>query len=212
MSRPWRLGALCALGLGAAACSGVFTEPLYYYHNFEITPPRQDVISVCHGYSCRMQTPYTVTEEDWKRIGAHMARGERDPAAEREAVASVVTYMEHRVGAAVGTEGDRGRIELGGANDPTQQDCIDEASNTTSVLLVLQDKGLLKHHRVRKPEMRGMYIDGRWPHWTAVLVENEGGEAWAIDSWFRDNGEPPVVIALKDWYSYSERDGVREGV
>jgi hypothetical protein len=78
-------------------------------------------------------------------------------------------------------------------------DCIDEATNTTSLLLLLADKGFLKHHAVREPAARGFFLDGRYPHATAVLSEAGSGERWAIDSWPRANAEPPVVQPLGEW-------------
>jgi hypothetical protein len=38
-------------------------------------------------------------------------------------------------------------------------------------------------------------------HTTAVLVELQDGREWAIDSWVRNNGEPPDVLPLKTWYA-----------
>ena len=42
-------------------------------------------------------------------------------------------------------------MEFGGSGDPTQEDCVDEATNTTSFLLVLQTHGLIKYHTVGTP-------------------------------------------------------------
>ena len=49
----------------------------------------------------------------------------------------------------------RGDVWFGGTGDPTQQDCVDEATNTTSYLLVLQSNGLLKYHTVVVPMTKG---------------------------------------------------------
>ena len=51
-------------------------------------------------------------------------------------------------------------MEFGGSGDPTQQDCVDEATNTTSYLLVLQAHGLLKHHTVGIPMTKGNLLEG----------------------------------------------------
>jgi hypothetical protein len=82
-------------------------------------------------------------------------------------------------------------------------DCIDEATNTTSLLLVLQDRGLLAYHSVERPQSRGLFIDGRYPHTTAVIVEKRTGSAWAIDPWPRAPGQQPDILPLERWRQVS---------
>jgi hypothetical protein len=86
-----------------------------------------------------------------------------------------------------------------GQGKPDQMDCIDEATNTTSLLVLLAAHGYLRHHQVEEPASRGFFLDGRYPHATAVLSVNGSGEKWAIDSWPRANAEAPVVLPLAEW-------------
>ena len=53
------------------------------------------------------------------------------------------------------------------SGDPTQEDCVDESTNTTSYLMVLQANGC---------------------------------QRYAVDSWIGDNGENPSITKLEDWY------------
>jgi hypothetical protein len=102
------------------------------------------------------------------------------------------------IGMRIGTDADKARTQFGqGSAD--QMDCIDEATNTTSLLLMLAEHGYLMHHSVEEPSARGFFLDGRYPHATAVLAENDSGARWAIDSWPRANAEPPVVQPLAEW-------------
>ena len=78
-------------------------------------------------------------------------------------------------------------------------DCLDEATNTTSLLVLLAEHGYLKHHDVREPSARGFFFDGRYPHATAVLAEHGTGEKWAIELRPRANAEPPVIQLLSEW-------------
>lgn len=205
LGRHWRIAGIAGLLLGLAACGSLPKgPPLYYYQNFNFTPPKGTTVTICHGYTCRFSTPYSFSEKELAQFRNLMQPATKSAAAERKAVAEVVAYAERRVGAKVGTSADTGKNTLDGVSDPTQTDCIDEATNTTSVLLVLAELGLLRHHTVRKPQIRGYMIDLRWPHWTAVLTEKETGTEWAVDSWFRDNGITPVVIPLEDWYQFDE--------
>jgi hypothetical protein len=51
-------------------------------------------------------------------------------------------------------------MEFGTFGDPTQEDCVDEATNTTSFLLILQSHGLLKYHTVGIPFSKGDFAEG----------------------------------------------------
>ena len=62
--------------------------------------------------------------------------------------------------------------------------------------------GYLKWHKIKGWAGRGMLIDGNWPHRTAVVVELKTGKAYAVDTWFEDNGRPAHVVSLESW-----RDG-----
>ena len=201
------LGLLSAALILSACVSSRSGSPRDYYLNFAFQPPKPNEVTVCHGYGCRIKTPFQVNSDDIQRFQTIMSEFDGSAEEELQGVQKVVSYMEQRVGKVLGTDKDRAKIETSGINDPTQQDCIDEATNTTSYLLVLESHGLLKYHNVRRPEVRGYWVDGKWPHWTAVLQNQDNQEEWAVDTWFRDNGVPPVVIPLKDWYKYDEDRG-----
>ena len=85
---------------------------------------------------------------------------------------------------------------------PTQQDCVDEATNTTSYMTLLQSKGLIKHHTVGTPFAKENYLRGvaGWTHWTAVLLEKSNKQKWAVDSWIYANGENPAIVKAEEWY------------
>ena len=124
------------------------------------------------------------------------------PAEERRAVAYAVGWMETRTGDVIGTKDDRPGMDFTAPGDPTQQDCVDEATNTTSYLTVLQSNGFLKYHTVGTPFSKENLLRGvgGWPHWTAVLVETSGSQKWAVDSWIYKNGENPAIVEVEKWY------------
>lgn len=163
-----------------------------------VPPPRADRIHVCHGYTCRIASPVRFSAEDVEKIAGRLQAGTDDAADERAAVSSAVQAFEAIVGDRIGTAGDLPKMQFGqGADD--QMDCIDEATNTTALLRLLAQHGYLRHHKVLQPTARGFFLDGRYPHATAVLAENGSGAKWAIDSWPRANAEPPVVQPLSEW-------------
>jgi hypothetical protein len=77
-----------------------------------------------------------------------------------------------------------------------QMDCIDESTNTFQYLRALEDLELLKWHRVDLKDRRIVWF---LTHWTATIVEIDSNERFAVDSWYRDNGELPYIQPLKDW-------------
>jgi len=85
--------------------------------------------------------------------------------------------------------------------DVDQFDCIDSSRNTTSLLLVLDQLNLLRHHDVDLPEARGFFLDGRPPHATAVLAEKNSGTKWSIGSWNVGYGQALEIMALERWES-----------
>ncbi len=73
---------------------------------------------------------------------------------------------------------------------------IDESTNTFQYLRALEDLELLKWHRVDLKVRRIVWI---LTHWTATIVEIDNNKRFAVDSWYRDNGELPYIQPLKDW-------------
>jgi hypothetical protein len=94
--------------------------------------------------------------------------------------------MERRVAPTTGTATDRPSMDFSGSGDKTQQDCVDEATNTTSYLLVLERHGLIQRHVVERPFAKDDF--GKWTHWAALIRERERGELFAIDSSGSVNG------------------------
>ncbi len=160
--------------------------------------PTQDQIFVCHGYTCRIVTPVRFSAAEIAKIAGSLANGASDGATERGAISKAVQVFETIVGARIGTGHDLPGMQFGQGTDD-QMDCIDEATNTTGLLLLLEAHGYLKHHSVEAPAARGFFIDLRYPHATAVVTDKDSGERWAIDSWPRANALPPVIMPLSDW-------------
>ena len=207
------------LGLALAALGGCTYDedgpPDAHFEKFATKPPKRDTVTVCHAYGCKAQTQFTFTESDITELRALMARVPRSdtPAEERRALAYAIAWMERRVAPTVGTASDRTSIDLRGSGDPTQLDCVDEATNTTSYLLVLDRHGLIKHHAVDRPLAKDSLT--RWTHWAAVIREKESGARFAIDSGTGPNGENPTMQAAASFYvpdSYADNAPPERGL
>jgi hypothetical protein len=178
--------------------SATSASALNWYGRGHGRAPAGDKVYVCHGYTCRIVTGISFTAEDVASIAGVLATGASSPETEREAVSEAVQRFETIVGARIGTASDLAGMQFG-QGTPDQMDCIDEATNTTSLLLFLSERGYIKHHRVVEPSARGFFLDGRYPHATAVLRELASGDKWAVDSWPRANAQPPVIQPLSEW-------------
>ena len=196
--------------LAAAAAAGGCTHAGFgsaesHFATFSVPEPKGATVHVCHAYGCKEKTRVRFTEGDVAELTAIMKkwRSRADSAEdERRGVAYAVGWMETRVGNLIGTKDDRPGMDFAASGDPTQQDCVDEATNTTSYLTVLANAALLKHHTVGTPFAKENYLRGvaGWTHWTAVLEENGSKKRYAVDSWIYANGENPAVVPADEWY------------
>lgn len=197
--------AVCAVvGTMLAACGSaqISSHSGGWYRQHSGVMPRADGrLYVCHGFGCAYKTPVDFSPAQLSKLRNILARGGASPAAERQAIAKAVAWNEARVAPTVGSANDVGGYDLRNSGQRGQMDCIDEATNTTSLLLVMQAKGYLRHHEVVSPVARGFFIDGEYPHATAVVREKESGRAYAIDSWPRGNAQMPVVQDLESWFA-----------
>ena len=206
MGQIQRLALVLGLaGLMLGGCTHPRTGPVsQHYVDFSTRPPRNNTVYVCHAYGCRMQTAFRFTDADIAALKTLMQKTRKADTAfeERRAVAYAIGWMERRTGDVIGTSADRPGMDFAASGDPTQQDCVDEATNTTSYMLILERNGLLKYHTVGTPFSKENLLRGvaGWPHWTAVLSENSSGQHWAVDSWIYANGENPAIVEAEKWY------------
>jgi len=173
-----------------------------WFENLSLPIPNHSSLVLCHGFTCHTRTPIALSQADRNTL-ANMVRGTTADA-ERRGIARAVAWFDKRVGRQSGTS--RARAYAGGlAGDTSQFDCIDRAANTTSLLLVLEQTGMLKHHRVDSPESRKFVPLAEGPHTTAVLRERTAGTKWVVDPWPHNSGELPDVMPLDKWLTISTR-------
>jgi len=177
-----------------------------------ISDDESDVI-VCSGYNCNFKTSIRFSDNDREMISKIFQSSDfRTPYEERQMIAAAVATVEEIVGPMVGTENDKGGVlENEFVGNIEKQDCVDESASTTSYLKYFQDNELIFMHTIGVPQSRGALIDGRWPHFSAVIKDKKNKKQFVVDSWYRDNGEPPVIMELKDWvYDWRRANKVRE--
>lgn len=150
---------------------------------------------VCYDFSCRSQATITLSSKDWGRVQDLFAIPALTASEERETIAQAVALLEQLSSAQSGIGRDLGG-NLDGHGLPGQMDCIDESTNTSTYLQLLDNAGLLLFHRVGERAYRAPWIFDQ--HWSATVVAHDG-QPFAVDSWFLDNGRRPYVQALPAW-------------
>src|SRR5262245_60616419 len=192
---------MCAAGALAASVSGACALTIdEAYASVSLSLPTTRQVIVCHGFGCAQRTPIGLSSADLTKLASLLAPGRASAEAERKAVAAAEAWFDRRIGPEAGTTRRMARATgIGSQGQVGQMDCIDTSRNSTSLLLILEQLRLLRHHKVEGPEARGYLLDGRGPHATAVLTDIHTGRKWAVDSWTHKYGEQPDVMPLDVW-------------
>ncbi|MGA7179978.1 MAG: hypothetical protein WBX11_10380 [Thiobacillaceae bacterium] len=162
-----------------------------------ITDPTPTRLSVCLNYGCDTVKVVGFRPNQWAAIKALFRNPPATAEQERDRLKMAIALIEFIVGDLAGTSQDKAG-DLAGLGLPGQQDCIDESVNTSLYLTLLESVGLMRFHTVGDRASRGYFPHG-YPHTTAVIKERISGKEYAVDSWFFDNGKPPVIIPLQIW-------------
>jgi hypothetical protein len=169
------------------------------YSTVSIFPPSATSMTVCYGFVCRRRVMLDFTPGDRKVLTQILAAGHASAAAERAAVQKAVIWFDRRMGPVIGTDKRVANADIRSLDASHNYDCWDTTRNTTSLLLVLQQWGLLKYHVVGDPHYRGNALVLQLPHNTAVLVERATKVEWVVDMWPRAYAQPPDVMTLEKW-------------
>ena len=149
----------------------------------------------CYDFGCKSRQAIDYSPQQWADIRAIFSVKPLDTADEKQAIRKAVALMEHFSGDIVGTALDKGG-NYPGYDIEKQQDCIDESTNTYQYLKALENLDLLKWHQVTPKKRRIVWFA---THWTATIAEYKTNQRFAVDSWYRDNGQPPYIQKLEDW-------------
>ncbi len=149
----------------------------------------------CYDFGCKSRKEIRYEPEQWESLRRVMAAEQADPDQEKQAIRKAIAMMENFSGQIAGTSVDKAG-NYPGYDIVKQLDCIDESTNTYQYLSALEELKLFKWHRVEPKQRRIVWF---LTHWTAVISEITSGENFAVDSWYRDNGEPPYIQPIEDW-------------
>ncbi len=182
---------------GSASRSDVVSAA---YGDYSISEPTSSQLTVCHGFGCKLTAEVSLGPADKAQLARMMAAGKGSAEAERRAVAAVGAWFDKRIAPLAGTANHIARAGPGQAfASENQFDCIDTSRNLTSLLLLLDELKLLRHHSPDAPVSRGYFLDLRYPHATAVLTEKTSGTSYSVDAWTRPYGQAPEIMPLERW-------------
>ena len=191
--------ALVACGLaGEPALAMSLSEPVaQLYTSVSIYPPTGKSMTVCYGFSCKRRHIFDFTPGDRSALVQILGQGRASAAAERAAVQKAVVWFDRRVGPLIGTDKRIANADFRYFDDKHNFDCWDTTRNVTSLLLVMQEWGLLKYHTVGNPHYRGNILLS--PHNTAVLLDKASKVEWVVDMWTRGYAQTPDVMTVDQW-------------
>jgi len=199
-------GALVLLALLAlAACQHGGSLPSVDRALVGVERVTPEDFTYCSEHGCELQQSVSLSPAEWAQITEPLATPAADAAAERLAVAEAVGRFETAVARQTGTGGDKGGTQT--FPDRRQLDCVDESVNTTRFLTMLAKAELLRFHIRGRPVHRA--FAGGFSHMTATLRDAGAGTSWAIDSWFKDNGQAAEVVPLDVWLAGYNPPGFR---
>jgi hypothetical protein len=195
------------LVLGGCSNTIPLDDYSHYLRNKKITTPTTQNFPHCYDYGCKTIKSVSLSKDGWKRLNTIFKSASPSAKEERRKISKAIQIFETDIGAQIGTSAD-----LKGTFTPLtrktdsplrfQQDCVDESTNTTIYLSVLDQKGWLTFHRVTQPQSRQPLLGGnRWWHQSATIKETDSNQQYAVDSWFADNGAPAYIVKIDDWFN-----------
>lgn len=159
--------------------------------------PQLNQFEVCQGGGCAKLSRLALNAADWQPIQQLFVDQAQSAKEERNTISLAIGLLEEIVGYKIGTSKDRAGT-FDNSSYSGQQDCNDEAINTTTYMRLLKQAGYMRFHEIEDMRTRNFFFTG-WPHTTAVIHEIQTGERFAVDSWFYDNGYPATIVPFKLW-------------
>jgi hypothetical protein len=192
--------ALLACALLLSGCQSTMTPSLYLQKK-GVSPPETARFYHCRSYGCSKIDTINMEDVSWPEIEALFLPEDKvalSAEQERMAISLAIAEFETQIGALTGTEKDVAGTYIKWGR--YQHDCVDESVNTTTYLMLLEQKNLLNHHEIGTPTARLFITTGRpGPHQSATIIDKKTGIKYAADSWFHDNGHRAEIVPMDKW-------------
>jgi len=155
-------------------------------------------LTVCYNFGCNTRGNVQPTQSEINLLENYF-HNTNSGIQERAQIALAIASMEQIVARYLPTGNDKAGNYTVDMIEDGKQDCIDESTNTTTYLNFFQQHGWLHWHTVGERAHRSPYLFD--DHWAAQVIEKDTGKKYVVDSWYRDNGLPPVIQTLENWKS-----------
>ena len=159
--------------------------------------PSLSQFEICQGGGCYEDNKVNLSEAEWQPVATLFVPAPANAQAEREQIALAIGMLEDIIGKKIGTSNDRAGT-FDNSDYKGQQDCNDEAINSTTYMRLLKLNGLMQLHEIEDMRTRNFFFTG-WPHSTAVIRDIKTKERFAVDSWFYDNGYAATIVPFAVW-------------
>jgi hypothetical protein len=156
-----------------------------------------ETVKICHNYGCLTEAAAIYSDRRLAQVHDLLAAA-ATPAQERDLVAKAIGQLYAWAAEQTPIGADRGG-DYADDGKAGRMDCIDHSMTTDRFLHLFARLGWLRFHRVGTIVVRHRWIFGQ--HFSAVLEDRQSGKRYVVDTWFRDNGRPAVVMSLADWYA-----------
>ena len=180
-----------------ASCVTAPRQPERYLSIYGVVPEQSRRFLICNQVSCEETVSIRLNTDSWNTVRALFEPPASDGQIERVQIAAAIAKLEQLVADQAGTFDDQPR-NRGTFRGTRQLDCVAETTNTTIYLMLMVHEGLLRWHSVGYPKHRGL-ANLQFPHNTAVLIEKDSRQLFAVDSYFHANGQPPEIVPLATW-------------
>ncbi len=169
-------------------------EPVYYLND-----DGSVLLQLCYDWSCARRKVVSFSPREMRQVRTQMAFCPGSALHDRiQRMRLGIWQMELLAESKVPVLANDAAINLHDRELSGRTDCIDNATNSRTYAEVLIALGELPGWSTAAPEVRDP-LDPQNIHWTAVVIDERGGETWSLDSWYRPNGHLPFVLPLDDW-------------
>lgn len=184
--------------LSGQAGGGPRPEKFFEMYGWEYGKPlvKRHELVIVSGYGAKFKRKVKIDQE-LETMVKEMSLLVNDSKSERLFVLDVIALFEREAAKQLGLKDDAG-LSFSGSGDSKQTDCVDEAWNSTVVLLWLEKQEYLKYHIVREPLTK--WALWKWNHYAAIIEDNETRVKYAIDSGVRNQGGLASITEASRWY------------
>lgn len=163
-------------------------------------PIAMTAVPVQYGVDGAIKDAITISSEQWRQVRSHFEPPSASAEDERERIAEAIATLYQIAGTQTPIK-DAPAMGSGFTPSPGTMDCVDNSTNTTTFLALLDQHRVLRHHRVMQPVWRvgPMLLTHRSALIEEVAPTPQAGSQWVVDSWFGTCGERPLIQRVEDW-------------